>query len=268
MARIIERGGMSSRPPKENRPIPSITQTMLLGIDVLPSGCAFSIGGISKSKALTITKLWESSAVSLKNLRSEIVSFLKNDYCEEIQRWFVNINEDTEEFKLATKQGFTLEDMKLYGQHTIRIYTLYTNPLLDNLVNDLKQDIKNIRETVDKQFVRNSTININYKYVIDKQKITALENENGLICLLSCINDNDFELRNNSDLTTIQTHLKEVDLDAPIVFPTKNPLVNSLVYSIGEKYYRMKCGKDFSTYDIANVNRAIQMFVDSGVRLR
>ncbi|MEM6402616.1 MAG: hypothetical protein AAF757_20695, partial [Cyanobacteria bacterium P01_D01_bin.116] len=71
MSRVINRGGLSTRPPTENRPMPSATPsatiTLILGIDILPSGCAFSIGGISKSKALTITKLWESSTVSLKD---------------------------------------------------------------------------------------------------------------------------------------------------------------------------------------------------------
>lgn len=264
MSRVINRGGLSIQPPKENRPIPSNIQSMILGIDILANGCAFSVGGIAKSKALTIIKLWESPSTSLDSLKVELLSFLKNDYCEEIERWIKNIEQDSEEFKLANEQGFTLEDLKLRAQHKTLIYTLYTNPLLDNLVKDLQREMKGIRERINKQYENDSTVNINYTHQFKIEQPIALEN--GLTSLLSCINDNDFELQNNSDLKVIQSHLKEVDLNAPIPFPTKSPLINSLVYSVGEKYYLMKCGKDFSTYDVGGVTRATKAFVNSGVR--
>lgn len=267
MSRVINRAGLSTRPPKEEKAekaIPSNIQTMLLGIDVLPNGCAFSIGGIAESGKLTFIKLWESSAISLVGLKVELLSFLKDDYCKDIDRWIVNIDKDSKEFKVADKDGFTLEDMRLKAQHKTIIYVLYTNPLLDNLVKDLQRGMKGIRETINKQYENDSTVNINYSYVIKKEEPTALEN--GLTSLISCINDDDFELQTSSDLETIQSHLKEVDLDAPIPFPTKSALINSLVYSVGEKYYRMKCGKDFSSYDVRGVTRATKAMADSGMR--
>lgn len=260
MGRVINRGGISTQPPKENRPIPSNIQTMLLGIDVLPSGCAFSIGGIAKSGKLTFIKLWESSSVSLDNLKVELLSFLKEDYCKDVDRWIVNIDKDSEEFNLADKHGFTLEDMRLKAQYKTIIYVLYTNPLLENIVKYLQQGMKLIRSEINQQYENNS-ININYKHQFKIEQPTALEN--GFTSLISCVNDEDFELQNNSDLEIIQSHLKEVGLDAPIPFPTKSALINSLVYSVGEKYYRMKCGKDFSTYDFVAASRATKAMVGS-----
>ena len=266
MGRVINRAGLSTRPPKEEKAekaIPSNIQTMLLGIDVLPSGCAFSIGGIAESGKLTFIKLWESCSASLDNLKTELLSFLKDDYCKDIDRWIVNIHEDSKEFKVADKDGFTLEDMRLKAQHKTIIYVLYTNPLLDNLVKYLQRSMKVIRNEINQQY-ENKSININYTHVIKIEQPTALEN--ALTSLISCINDDDFELQNNSDLEVIQSHLKGIDLDNPQPFPTKSALINSLVYSVGEKYYRMKCGKDFSSYDVRGVTRATKAFVNSGVR--